>query len=227
MLDVGALYAEHERAIWGYVYRRLKQTMPDEIDDVAASIWERAWARRHQYQDRGLPPMAWVYKIARSAVVDHTRRLEYRQQTVPVDLLEWKMGTPDRLPSDYAHVHDAFRYLSPEQGQAVRLRYLEGYSIADAASEIGVSIESVKKLSMRGIDNLRRALSCEFADLDKLGVPTHVSIERADARAVRMMASWTAGLSYAEIAREFGVSRDAVKHLLTRARKRNLVRGAA
>lgn len=226
-IDVAALYAEHERAIWGYVYRRLRTITTDEIDDVAAGIWEKAWARRHQYQDRGLPPMSWIYRIARSVVIDYTRRLEHRHQTVPTDLLEWKAGAPDRLPSDYAHVYDAFRYLSPEQGAVVRLRYLDGYSIADAAAEVGSSTESIKKLSMRGLDNLRRALSGEFSDSGKLGVPTHVGIERADARAARMMASFLAGLSYADIAREFGVSREVVKHMLKRARKRNLVRGAA
>jgi DNA-directed RNA polymerase specialized sigma24 family protein len=49
--------------------------------------------------------------------------------------------------------------LTPEQRQAIELRFMEGMSVAETAATMGRSDEAVKKLQARALANLRRYLT--------------------------------------------------------------------
>ena len=53
---------------------------------------------------------------------------------------------------------DALSHLSEDHREAIVLRHLEGLSLADAATRMGRSADSVQKLYVRGLMNLRRIL---------------------------------------------------------------------
>ena len=70
-------------------------------------------------------------------------------------------GTPSRhVAKDEATaaVMSSLARLTDEQRAVVRLRFLEGRSVAEIAAELGKTEDAVHKLSFRGLKNLRRIL---------------------------------------------------------------------
>jgi RNA polymerase sigma-70 factor (ECF subfamily) len=59
---------------------------------------------------------------------------------------------------DRQTLEPALARLTPEQRQAVELRFLQGMSVAETAAVMGRSEEAVKKLQARALANLRRSL---------------------------------------------------------------------
>jgi len=155
VIDVAALYAEHERSVWRYVSRRLGNATAAELDDVAASVWARAWTKRRQYQDRGLPPMAWVYRIAHSTIVDYARRRARRPVPMTFESLDHTPTVEDRDPMQYADLYAAVDRLTGKQRITVESFHFEGRSIRETARMIGTSEESVKKFLERARVKMR------------------------------------------------------------------------
>ena len=60
---------------------------------------------------------------------------------------------------DRQSLEPALARLTPEQRQAVELRFMEGMSVAETADAMGRSDEAVKKLQARALANLRRHLA--------------------------------------------------------------------
>jgi RNA polymerase sigma-70 factor (ECF subfamily) len=78
-----------------------------------------------------------------------------------VDLLHVTSRTPSRSAADHevaAAVQLAMRDLKPEYREALRLRFLEGLSVPDAAAQMGGTDYAIKKLCSGGLQRLREAL---------------------------------------------------------------------
>ena len=60
---------------------------------------------------------------------------------------------------DRQSLEPALARLTPEQRQAIELRFMEGMSVAETAAAMGRSDEAVKKLQARALANLRRHLA--------------------------------------------------------------------
>ena len=56
---------------------------------------------------------------------------------------------------------DAIKSLPPDYGEVMILRHLEGLPIADVAARMGRSVDSVKKLWVRGVVRLRETLAAQ------------------------------------------------------------------
>lgn len=120
--------------------------------------------------------MRWLMTIARNFLIDRVRELraqrrgglrlteeEIRNGSV-VAMLE-DLAVYRRTPSASAAAHEfldlleqSLCELSADQQQAVRLRYVEGLSLVEAAARMGRSQDSVQKLSVRGLAMLRTLL---------------------------------------------------------------------
>jgi RNA polymerase sigma-70 factor (ECF subfamily) len=115
----------------------------------------------------------WLMTIARNFLIDRVRELraqrrggfrlteeEIRNGSV-VAMLE-DLAVYRRTPSASAAAHEfldvleqSLGELSADQQQAVRLRYVEGLSLTEAAAQMRRSEDSVQKLSARGLAALR------------------------------------------------------------------------
>ena len=60
---------------------------------------------------------------------------------------------------DRQSLEPAMARLTPEQRQAIELRFMEGMSVAETATAMGRSDEAVKKLQARALANMRRHLT--------------------------------------------------------------------
>jgi RNA polymerase sigma-70 factor (ECF subfamily) len=121
----------------------------------------------------------WLRQILASKLVDLARRylgaarrdvrLE-RQLADDLDGSSRALGaalvTPASSPSERAGqreravlLADAIKSLPADYGEVIILRHLEGLPLADVAERMGRTIDSVKKLWVRGIARLRQALA--------------------------------------------------------------------
>lgn len=128
-----------------------------DAEEVAAEAMARALRSWDRVQD--LPHRrAWVVRVASNAAVDRARRHPpalQRTDHVP-DLAE---AVSLRLA-----LGAALRGLPRRQREVVSLRYLADISETDVARSLGISLNSVKKHTARGMTALRSRLGAEWQE---------------------------------------------------------------
>ncbi|MFZ5475733.1 MAG: sigma-70 family RNA polymerase sigma factor, partial [Myxococcota bacterium] len=105
-------------------------------------------------QERLLP---WVYRVARSAIVDHHRRARPVRPTSAEEPLS-EEPAPKVRAALAACVTPFLDALPPEQAEALRLTDLGDLTQAEAAERLGIPLPTLKARVQRG----RRRLRAEF-----------------------------------------------------------------
>ncbi|MEJ5220958.1 MAG: sigma-70 family RNA polymerase sigma factor [Tepidiforma sp.] len=154
------LFEQEMPAIYRYAYSRVPSA--EDAEDLASVIFEQAWRSAEHLEDRGLPPRAWLFGIARHVVTEHRRRLF---RAPPVVALE-AFDTPDAGLEGHAEqvaLAKAVAQLPRADGEVVTLRFLHGLSLAETAAAMGVTVDAVKARQGRALRKLRELLGEEFA----------------------------------------------------------------
>ena len=178
----GSLYEQCAPLVYRFLRRRLDGD--DEIvQDLTEDVFVKAYEKLDRYVERGLPFTAWLYRIAHNHLVDYLRTLP----RLCASSLDAVAEVPERAASaafsrvlDQQSLEPALARLTPEQRQAVELRFIEGMSVAETAETMGRSDEAVKKLQARALANLRRHLAPPAA------APTRSPLGRRTGSALRM-----------------------------------------
>ncbi len=97
----------------------------------------------------------WVYRVAKSAIVDHHRR---RRPAAPVDEPDGDDPSGDTREMLAACLTPFMASLPAEQAEALRLTDLGGLSQVDAAARLGVPLPTLKSRVQRGRRKLREEL---------------------------------------------------------------------
>jgi len=179
-LDDNALmvaYANGQSDAFDLLYAKYKQPLYQFIlhgcsnSATAAELFQETWMSvinaRSNYQDRGTFK-AWVYRIARNKLIDFYRATN-QQTTVEFDeeaahSSVTTINTPlnpmelAELHSDRDRVSKALSELPWKQREAVMLKYIAGFSLAEIASEQGDPQETVKSRLRYAYTRLRQQL---------------------------------------------------------------------
>lgn len=155
---VGRLYDALVGPIYRYVAIRLRRR--EDAEDVTQLVFERIVGALPRYRHSGKPFAAWAFRIARNAVIDHQRRLRPTEPlgsiAEPADsmLLE-ALSLRDE---EIRELNAAIRSLTPDQQEALALRYGAGMSAEEAARVMGRQAGTIRGLTFRAIEALRRNL---------------------------------------------------------------------
>lgn len=155
---VGRLYDELVEPIYRYVAMRLRHR--EDAEDVTQLVFERIVAALPRYRPQGRPFSAWAFRIARNAAIDHQRRHRPTEPlgaiAEPTDgvLLEALSLRGEAV----RELRAAIRCLTPDQQEALALRYGAGLSADEAARVMGRRAGTVRGLTFRAIEALRRNL---------------------------------------------------------------------
>lgn len=155
---VGRLYDALVDPIYRYVAIRLRRR--EDAEDVTQLIFERIVAALPRYRHEGRPFSAWAFRIARNAVIDHQRRFRPTEQlgsiAEPTDgmLLEARSLRDEEV----RELRTAISCLTPDQQEALALRYGAGLSADEAARVMGRQAGTIRGLTFRAIEALRRNL---------------------------------------------------------------------
>lgn len=167
------LYQQHQPTILRYLLRRCGDRHLAE--DLASQTWERALRRLGTWGEQGRPLLAWLITIADNLVLDHYKSAWRRYQVPCGDFVGEADDTALRVmwvvdPGDVAAtVADgdfrrrarvalalALLDLTDWQRTVVRLRFVDGMSVRDTATTLGVEEGSVKAATYRAMRTLAR-----------------------------------------------------------------------
>jgi RNA polymerase sigma-70 factor (ECF subfamily) len=164
----GPLYERYVDQIYRYVYRRVGNHA--DAEDLTAQTFQQALAALPQYEWRGVPFGAWLYRIAGNAIIQRGRTGS-REITVD-DITSYS----DRQPSDADDPADllsraaagdelvaAIRRLPAEQQRVLVLKFSHGLKTREIADVIGRSEGAVKQLVHRAMLSLRATLQDQGA----------------------------------------------------------------
>jgi RNA polymerase sigma-70 factor (ECF subfamily) len=165
----GSLFDVYYGPVYRYVASRVGR--PSDAEDLAQLVFVKVLEALPRYEMRGVPFGGWLFRLARNVVIDHVRT---RREHVTLDVIVEK-STDDQGPDELAvlrqeldSIAHALRRLTPEQREAVELRFFAGLSAREAAEAMGRQEGTVRGLQFRAIAALRRELGIA-PDIDELG----------------------------------------------------------
>src|SRR2546427_3211545 len=125
----GQLYDRHVSAVYRYVYYRVRDDA--EAEDLTSDVFMKALRAIPRYEPRQAF-LAWLYRIARNAVIDHvrrgTRQVSFEDALQHPDADRIVDPTVEVLAaSDSVVLRGALAKLTPLQQEVIVLRFLEGY----------------------------------------------------------------------------------------------------
>jgi RNA polymerase sigma-70 factor (ECF subfamily) len=150
------LYCAYADNIYGYVRSIVRDE--HEAEDVTQTVFTKLIVAIHRYDDRGVPFVAWLLRMARNQAIDHLRT---RRPTPTENTPEPRQPVTEDL--DHAQrFRDALATLPREQRHVVYLRHVIGLSPTEIAARLGRTENSIHALHHRG----RRALQEELTRVD-------------------------------------------------------------
>jgi RNA polymerase sigma-70 factor (ECF subfamily) len=156
---LGRLYDQLVGPIYRYVALRIRRR--EDAEDLTQLVFERIVGALPRYRSSGKPFQAWAYRIARNAVIDHVRRERNHEPLDPLYEHPQEDG-PERLSmlgEEIRELREAIRCLTPDQQEALSLRFAAGLSAEEAAAVMGRRAGTVRGLTFRAIASLRRRLA--------------------------------------------------------------------
>lgn len=156
--SVGRLYDALVGPIYRYVAIRVRRR--EDAEDLTQLVFERIVTALPRYRHNGKPFAAFAFRIARNAVIDHQRRLRPTEPlgtiAEPRDGLE--LEAISLRDEEIRELRAALRRLTPDQREALALRYAAGLSAEEAARVMGRQAGTIRGLTFRAIEALRRHL---------------------------------------------------------------------
>ena len=154
----GMLYEQYVERIFNYVFYRTGNQ--HDAEDLTARVFFRAMRRIPQYQERGLPVSAWLYRIAHNLVANWHRDRGRRPE---ISLDEGFASIPHSEHPEvtllYLEEQDRLlqmiRDLPPERQQLIILKFVEHLSNAEIGQIMGKTEGAVKSLYHRTLLSLR------------------------------------------------------------------------
>ncbi|HTH71267.1 MAG TPA: RNA polymerase sigma factor [Candidatus Saccharimonadales bacterium] len=154
----GELYERYRQPVYRYCLAR--SSSPHEAEDLVSEVFLKAMESLARYRDKGLPFIAFLYRVARNAAIDRSRKdrgASLFDMTIEPRSSVDVEGDAARA-SDMETVLAALRKIKPEYREVILLRFVEGYSAADVAIVLDKAEKAVWNLQQRGLERLRKEL---------------------------------------------------------------------
>jgi RNA polymerase sigma-70 factor (ECF subfamily) len=156
---VGRLYDALVGPVYRYVAVRVRRR--EDAEDLTQLVFERIVGALPRYKHNGSPFKAWAFRIARNAVIDHQRRLRPTEPLGDVTELSDGIGLEalSLRKEEVRELRAAVQRLTPDQREALILRYAAGLTAEEAAQVMGRRAGTIRGLTFRAIEALRRQLA--------------------------------------------------------------------
>jgi len=171
----GKLYEDYVERIFNYVYYRTGNQ--HDAEDLTARVFFRAMRRIPQYQERGLPVSAWLYRIAHNLVANWHRDRGRRPE---ISLDDGFTAIPHSEHPEITllqleeqdHLLRIIRDLPPERQQLIILKFVEHMSNSEIGQIMGRTEGAVKSLYHRTLLSLRVEMDTlsEDDNFDRKGI---------------------------------------------------------
>lgn len=167
------LFAHHRGRLLAFARGRMSAGLAAKItpDDIVQETLLEASRRLPDFESRGPASFyRWLVGIARYKLLEAARAQRAKKRALEAPLERTPLsertgvsgGVLRRERADL--VHAGLCELPDRQGEAVRLRYLEGASVQEAAEELGCTPSALKKLVARGMAGLADRLRAHLQE---------------------------------------------------------------
>jgi RNA polymerase sigma-70 factor, ECF subfamily len=156
---VGALYDRYVDQVFRFVRLRLRNRL--DAEDVTQRVFLHMIEALPRYQARGTPFAAWLFRIARNAVIDHVRT---HRPHDPIEVVTDRASagpSPEETAvtsAEMRRVAVALGHLTDDQREVISLRFGAGLSHAEIAAVLGRREGAVRGTQFRALQALRRLL---------------------------------------------------------------------
>lgn len=155
------IYEKNVTRIYNYIFYRIGSEA--DAEDLTARVFHRAFGHIENYQEKGVPFTAWLYRIAHNLTANWYRDTQRRKEISLEDRLD--LPTQGELPERQMEnaqekelLMKAIRRLPPERQQLILLKYLEDLTNGEIAVIMGRTEGAIKSLYHRSLISLREEL---------------------------------------------------------------------
>jgi RNA polymerase sigma-70 factor (ECF subfamily) len=149
------LYELNRLPVFRYIYG-LTGGPQDDVEDLTAETFLRAWKARHSFEGGSDSATGWLIRIAKRLVIDAYRRTLPTARDLTAEL-------PSDLTPEQAAIADEQRKflfalladLPEEQREIIVLRYMLGWRVNDIALHVGITENNASVTIHRTLAKLR------------------------------------------------------------------------
>lgn len=154
----GKLYELYVDRIYSYVYYRIGNH--HDAEDLTAKVFHRALNHISNYNNKGVPFAAWLYRIAHNLVANWHRDRSRRKLVAleQVTLTGNGRDMPQRIVernNERELLLEAIHQLPPERQKLLTLKFIERMSNAEIGRIMGRSEGAIKSLYHRTLVSLK------------------------------------------------------------------------
>jgi RNA polymerase sigma-70 factor, ECF subfamily len=147
------LYDRYVDRVYAFVSCRTRDRAAAE--DITSEVFHQALAHLSRFEWRGVPFVAWLFRIASNALADRWRQ-DARDSRHP------SADVPDTHELEELErrviLSQLIDRLPDAQRQVIQMRFVEEKSIREIAAALGRSEGAVKQLQLRALENLRKGM---------------------------------------------------------------------
>lgn len=163
----GDLYLRYQKEIFRYIYYRVAETF--EAEDLTEEVFIKAWEALPRMQAEGMNFRAWLYRIAHNIVIDRHRTHRDSVSLNQAVKLSGLNDQPEEAFQQNALANDIARTiarLEPDFQDVILYRFILGFSHAETAEIMGMSIVYIRVLQYRALKKMKEILNKESAGYD-------------------------------------------------------------
>src|SRR5579859_1213273 len=156
----GELYDRFVERVYRYLYFRAGSH--PEAEDLTEQVFLKAWEAIGRYRWQGRPFLAWLYRLAHNAHIDHVRSQKpttsLNNDDRPIELASASAAVELSRTLDADLLVRALGELTPDQQQVIVMKFLEGLDNEQIALSMDKREGAIRALQMRALMSLRRVL---------------------------------------------------------------------
>jgi RNA polymerase sigma-70 factor (ECF subfamily) len=163
------LYHAYVDKIYRYILFRVESV--ETAQDLTSEVFLKMVEGLPTYQDRAIPLLVWLYRIAHARVVDHYRRSRRKAMQENIEDIQIgvdaELDTPLQEGYTARQIRTALATLTEGQRRVIELRFMRGRSLEETARELRKSVDAVKAMQYRALQALGAALQRQGFDPDE------------------------------------------------------------
>lgn len=158
----GDLYEIHAPVIYRYLFSHLENSM--DAEDLTGEVFLKAWQSLPKYVERGVPFLAFLFRIAHNVLVDHYRQNSKLEPKSPDEMEGFKedgSAEPvDLVGSQMEHqqILSVISKLRTDYQSVLTLRFISELSPEETAQVMDRSVGAIRVLQHRALGALRDEL---------------------------------------------------------------------
>jgi RNA polymerase sigma-70 factor, ECF subfamily len=158
----GKLYERYAPSVFRFIYSRTGNRL--DAEDLTEDVFLRAWRSISSYQDKGVPLVAYLFRIARNALIDESRGSKWSRNQITLDEETPVIGHHDTAEAVDARLERQEIYyqldkLREDYKTVLQLRFLGGLSPDEIAGVMGKSVGAVRILQFRALTALKELIN--------------------------------------------------------------------